>query len=406
MKLKKIEVKLLKLLYFLAAGIVVFHAVSLDDKVTPMFYATFIIVMILWISIIKRNFSSRDFIVVSILILTFMNVIFNASMQNTDITFRYLKKVIMFSSTIVYFQTMSKIKIDARTSRYILRIFMVVSVILCVMYGIDHKNMYEFNGQITNYLTFKFTNPNLTGMFLTCITMVELIQIYKVRRWKKRVLHLILVCMLLYFIVETQSRNCLLVILGFSAIWIFACVMKHNKFKIGKMLSCIASVWPMIFVGIYFFVLNNRFLYNMAGFLVDEGKALSSRTRIWLKAMANFVNSPIIGSYSQISDGTGASQLHNSHLDILVSYGTIVFVLVCVLLYLIIYRQGKEYDNKENFIYMLAFIFAIMLGMGEAAIFSGGVGIYIYVGTFILLANSDYGIGKGKSVVHENRVLE
>jgi hypothetical protein len=38
---------------------------------------------------------------------------------------------------------------------------------------------------------------------------------------------------------------------------------------------------------------------------------------------------------------------------------------------------------------MLAFCCAILLGIGEAAVFAGGMGIYIFVGTFLLLANME-----------------
>jgi hypothetical protein len=53
------------------------------------------------------------------------------------------------------------------------------------------------------------------------------------------------------------------------------------------------------------------------------------------------------------------------------------------------HHRGRSYKQKSSYIYMLAFCCAILLGIGEAAVFAGGMGIYIFVGTFLLLANME-----------------
>jgi len=75
------------------------------------------------------------------------------------------------------------------------------------------------------------------------------------------------------------------------------------------------------------------------------------------------------------------SQMHNSHLDIAASYGIPVLILVCVLLARWL-RQGRGR-------YMIGFACALLLGLGEAAVFSGGLGIYIFAGLFLLLAKGE-----------------
>ena len=62
-------------------------------------------------------------------------------------------------------------------------------------------------------------------------------------------------------------------------------------------------------------------------------------------------------------------------------------ILVCVLLTRYLWQKGRYYDNKANYIYILGFACAIMLGIGEAALFSGGIGVHILIGTLLLLAN-------------------
>lgn len=110
-----------------------------------------------------------------------------------------------------------------------------------------------------------------------------------------------------------------------------------------------------------------------------EGKELNSRTDIWEPAFRRFASSPVLGAYCQISDGTGMSQLHNTHVDILVSYGTSVLVLTCVFLYVLMRDLRTEVSDDA----LAGFICVLLLGIGEAALFSGGLGITLFFGVFL-----------------------
>ena len=128
---------------------------------------------------------------------------------------------------------------------------------------------------------------------------------------------------------------------------------------------------------------------------------LDSRVAIWRNAFEKLNHSPFIGDYSGISDGTGVSQLHNTHVDIAVSYGTCILVLVCVFLCKIFYQSGKVYKEKQNYIYIWGFACAIMLGVGEAALFAGGMAIYVLAGILLLLSKQEIEVKN-----HEIRVSE
>ena len=80
--------------------------------------------------------------------------------------------------------------------------------------------------------------------------------------------------------------------------------------------------------------------------------------------------------------------MHNTHLEIAASYGVIVMILVCILLAVYIYRRGHVCQNKQGMSYILGFCGAILVGLGEAALFSGGLGIYIFVGAYLLMGNA------------------
>ena len=127
-------------------------------------------------------------------------------------------------------------------------------------------------------------------------------------------------------------------------------------------------------------------MISLFSFLESAGKDLTSRMEIWLRALRLWLSSPIFGAYAQASSGLGSSQFHNTHIDILVSYGPIVLCIVCFALYSLIYMSGKR-QSRQQFLFTIGFTCEIILGVGEAAIFSGGLGVYLYAGTFLLLRN-------------------
>ncbi len=136
---------------------------------------------------------------------------------------------------------------------------------------------------------------------------------------------------------------------------------------------------------VYILLSDNSMLNSALSFLISEGKLLNSRMAIWESAMKYFYQSPLIGCYYEISGGTGSSQLHNTHLDILVSYGLPVFFGTCLLLYRWLFRRDRKY-SRTSYIYLISFCCVLFLGMGEAALFSGGLGIYIFGGMYLLFS--------------------
>lgn len=101
---------------------------------------------------------------------------------------------------------------------------------------------------------------------------------------------------------------------------------------------------------------------------------------IWTFALSLIEDSPLIGAYYEAGYGTGMFQMHNTHLDTAVSYGVPTLVLVCLFLYLLL-RQAQEGDRPVS---ALAFMSVLLLGVGEAALLSGGLVFYLYAGLFLL----------------------
>ena len=168
---------------------------------------------------------------------------------------------------------------------------------------------------------------------------------------------------------------------------LFGIFRGKKNLHISKMTASLFAIFPALFLVPYMLLIYTPWMQEAFDFLVDEGKGLDSRMRTWEPAVQALKGSPLLGAYCDISNGTGASQMHNTHLDIAVSYGVPVLVLVCLLLRNYLYQHGRRYENKQEYIYILGFACAIMLGIGEAGLFSGGLSLYIFIGTFLLFTD-------------------
>ncbi len=388
MELKLIDKILFKTLYLLVAGIVVCEV--LDIQITStLFLFTFPLTVALWVRSIRKKITGMDLVVLATSLLAFIHVLINASATGTDVDFDYLKKVIMFSMSLLFLQTCYRAKANKDMVVFINRLVDCLTILLIVAFFLWNSQMHMIDERVSAYLTFRFSNPNLTGLFLVCLYMLELYRLFSREKWGWKLVHIAMAAFLGYFIIESQSRNSFLVLIAFTAICAWLIFKSKRQLRITKFGATVFSIAPALFVMFYMVMVNLPWVQLILDFLVGEGKALTSRHDVWETALTALKASPIIGAYSQISNGEGASQMHNSHLDIAASYGIIVFILVCYLLWKYIYQDGRYYAHKSNYVYILGFVCAILLGIGEAALFSGGLGIYVLIGSFLLLSHSD-----------------
>ena len=387
MRLSQIDRFLIWTLHLLAAGIVCATVLGLEAVSSACFYMTFVLVVLLWLSGAVRKVVWTDAILLLIIGLALGNVAINALAEDTSFGLGYLKKYIMFIITLVHFQAACKLSVDEKTRRFLLLLNSMIAALFVAMYSTNSPTLYMIRGRVSGYLTFGFTNPNLTALFLMCIFTGELIQVFQTKPVFAKLLHLALAGAMCWFVWETASRNCLMTMAAETILCTALCLTR-NGFRLPKWFSMLVAVWPMLFVAVYMYIMGNPRIQGLFSFLVSEGKELDARMSVWRPAMRRFWESPVIGAYSQISKGTGMSQMHNTHLDILVSYGTPVLILVCCLLYGMI-RSRDTRDLKEDTMVRICFCGTIIMGMGEAALFSGGLGIYLFAGMFLLLCNRD-----------------
>ena len=383
MKIKIDNDLLIRITFLMAAMIVVLQVLKLETVMSRLFYILFVVVAVSWILTVISKMQRNDVLLLFIMLLSAISVLYNSTRYFGAINFEYFKKLIMFFSALMFFQIACKCKMNQETEQFILNINSLVILFLIIMYFTFNEEMYVWNDRNVRYLMFRFTNPNLIGLFLTCMTMIEAARIYE-KKWINKLFHGFQVVMLLNFITKTESRNCLLALVIFGAGIFFTIVINKKQYRIGKAMSLFISILPLIFVIIYMLFVKNGAVREIFSFITNEQKTLSSRWEVWTYAVESVRNFPFLGTYNTIIEDIGVSHFHNSHLDVMASYGLIVFCLFCAFLRNIVCCQID--NDKKAFVFQIGFCGVLLFGIGEAAVFSGGLSLFVFAGMLRALA--------------------
>lgn len=386
MKLRA-DTLLIKTQFLVLTGIVIAQVFGKNATASSLFTMTFFLTVFLWLVMAEKRISRINVLAIMIVVVSCINVAVNALLTNTILSFSYIKKLIMFWSTVLFFAAMSEYKPDHKTVNFIFRVNTLLALFLLAMYILRNPQMHYWNNRVTAYLTFRFTNPNLTSVFLLSICVIEMIHAYLAGRWTGKMIHGGLAAVLAYFVVCTRARNALLLLAAFIAVYFCAALFPRWKWRMTKPMAALIAVFPAVFAVCYLLLIYTPLVQKVFEFLIGEGKPLDARVEIWMDAVRAIGSSPIVGAYSQISDGSGQSQLHNSHLDVAASYGVTVLLMLCVFLF---YILSARKEKSANYLLIAGFAALLMSGIGEAMIFSGGLGVYIYSGILLMLANCDF----------------
>lgn len=390
MKDKRIGEWLVRLLFVLQGAIVVAQLLGADGLVRALFTLTFPATGLLWLWSVRYGLQKTDWLTVAAATLAVVCVLVDLALCGGSFSLPYLRKVVMMGTTLLFLQTAYRLRVEKETALWIHGAAEVAALVFAAVYVLCRREVYTFNDLPVRYAAFGFSNPNLAAMFLTCIYMLEFICTVRTGHRVLKLLRGALTAALGWFVAATTSRNGLLAMALFTVLAAAALLwerMDGGKLRIGKVLAALIAVFPALFATAYMTLIGSDWLQSAFSFLASEGKQLDSRVKEWQPALETIHRSPLIGSYYTISDGTGASQMHNTHMDLAASYGIPVLVLVCVLLAVYLHQQGKRYRDTVSLLYMAGFVCALMLGLFEAALFSGGLGIYILMGAFLLMAS-------------------
>lgn len=383
-----LEAFLAALLHLLAFGIVVLQVMQLENLVSLCFYAALLTSVLLWAVTLCTAFTWTDWLCLAVLGLALAHITIGIAVEAQAVSPLYFKKYILFACSVLYFQSASKVRLSGAFCRILLDGTAVLAVFLTAAYCLWPVDMHLYRGAVSRYLTFGFTNPNLAGLFLCCIYMLVASRLFESGRWQRKLFHGVLAAVQFVLLLKTGSRNTLLVAVVYTAACLCFGVFGLQRTRFSRVSAALAAVFPMVFAVLYLWLVPKDWVQALLSVLGGEGKSLLSRAEIWSGALEAFWTSPVIGAYGEVMRHMEHFQMHNTHLDIIVSYGTGVFLLICVWLYRLIRGTASDGATTMDYIRTLGFACAIALGIGEAAAFSGGLCLYVFMGLFLLLRSS------------------
>ncbi len=290
-----------------------------------------------------------------------------------SIGFNYLKKWLMFASTVNMFFWVSNSDITEQMIKDLKKTAVLIALLFVLAYMMGKTGPSDsFQGM----LTFNFNNPNLTAISILpiCFYMVILASDYRTKL--RSVLYLGLGIVLGWFVWKTTARACMLSMVAFFVLILFCQ-------KYSRALTFVVVIFPFVFSILYMQLVDTEFM-QWFEFLESEGKSLTSRERIWEYVFAIIEKNPIFGNYYIATGGSGLSNLHNIHLDTMASYGIIVFAFTVWIMVAVLNKIG-EGVKRWGIVEISAFYAVILSGTFEAALFSGSQGVYFLVGGFLMM---------------------
>lgn len=371
----------MKIEFFLVTLIILFTVLRQDTLISFCFALSFIMLLLYTVNrICQYKFSVM---LLLLIILAFSNVVWNASNSpEAQLGFDYFKKVLMFSAFMLIFYYAQEDSVTTKTYDSLVKMVCIAGLLLLISYFFFGNTDTLGDGIILG-----FSNPNFCGMWLLHIFIyVFMFGVMKKRSIRMRMLLFAVLAIIAWMIAETKARSCLIGLFVFCVFCLIGKLLDPNK-VLNRIVLGVVILFPIVLVGIYHQLLNSAWFLRFFSFMVSEGKGLDSRLRIWEPALRLLRENIWLGDYCGISNGLGVSQLHNTHLDVLCSYGILPFLIFIYMLYTKCKKAICKKMNYCNYCAMCGFLAIIVMGAFEAAVVSGAMGMNILTAGLIVLAN-------------------
>ena len=83
------------------------------------------------------------------------------------------------------------------------------------------------------------------------------------------------------------------------------------------------------------------------------------------------------------------SHVHNTHLDVWMSYGVVPFILFFTLLHKVTWLSYQQTSTRFQRMSLYAFMACFIQGFFEASLMSGSAGLFLLSFGFLLLSNAN-----------------
>ena len=366
----------------LLVGMIVLATILHRNSLISLCFALSFVVLLAY-TFYRATVVGIDVLVLALVCFSLVNVFSNAFFSGKrSIGFDYFKKVIMFSAFVLLMDFSSQDSVDEKTADLILTIPCVAGVLLILSYFVGGNTRTVAGG-----ITLGFTNTNFTGMWLLHLSVFFFVMLVSPqKRLPLRAASLLCYGICLWLILLTKARSCLIGVVLFLALCLTG-QFQRGRFALHSKVIFLITILPIVVVFLYNTLLSWDWFLDTFSFLNSEGKSLHSRQGVWNPAIQTLKSHLLLGDYYGISKGTGMSQLHNTHLDVLCSYGIVPFLLFLRLLYNCIRKTAGKPFRYGNYCALCGFLAITVMGAFEAAVVSGSMGLNLLTAALLILAN-------------------
>ena len=371
--------------FIIACGIVLFT--MFDQKAIISFLISLSFVYVFSQYMVKYSTNRIEQSFVHYIFLSVFFVLLNVTISGLG-GFDYYKKAIMYIATLVWMVCCVHTSINKKTALSILIFNIIINLIYVIFY---RQGFSIFEGQ--SLLSLNFMNPNQAGMFiLNSLLYLGIFLFAPEDIWtsKKIVKWIRLILFPLFFFISylmylTGCRSSIMSLLAFLLLILIDYFYKRG-FRLKKWILFIIAVFPFLFAIVYINYIS-LFDFDVSMGLEDAGKSSTTRVAVWAPVIDNILYYLVYGDYYGISNGTGVSQLHNTHVDVFASYGLVPFVLFISILYKTLCKSMKNARSRFQRVSLFAFISCMISCTFEASLVAGSGGLFLLTLGFLLLAN-------------------
>lgn len=287
-----------------------------------------------------------------------------------------------FAATILYLQIVNNVNVTKNLAHLVLILGTASAVIYPIGYYFLNANEYRIMGSLL--LTMHFSSPNLTGTYLAQACLFSVLCFIITRKKIVKIIVTVVFVLDFYFLYQTGARNSLIAVIVALIGIVFVKIRKIKK--INHIITFLIAIAPLVFAIMYLLFINTIETSGYLSFIIEEGKPITSRLRIWNNALQTLKGFHwIIGDYSKLR-----GNLHNTHITILGSYGIVGISFLIKYLTDVMNTVGKTIKSPSQLICLICFFGTIIMGFGEAALFYGSMGMYAIACSYLILARYDW----------------
>ncbi len=317
--------------------------------------------------VILRKYNLYE--IAAVLIIFFI-ILLNCLLYPETITGETMYRTAGFVALVMLIFSSNAVHLDTKTIRltYIFCIFCVV-----IFFGYSFSSFAHWDTKrYISALTLGFNNPNFTGMLLFFLFSL----LFICRPPKFVMLSYVFELIVLYLLFKTQSRTSFL-----SALLILLlCVLIKPK-PLPKGIIMAVSIIPFLFVKGYL---------ELYGHLLDGGiflgkELFTGRERVYARYL-DHIQTPLDYLIGHAQDEMFANA-HNGPLAIFVSIGILGSICFFGILFYKLFTYNRAISNREAAAAILVLLACFVNSCGEAAAWTGGFPLLIFVYITLVFAN-------------------